>query len=448
MHLRDYQNRAIVSLRRAYTAGHRRIVLVSPTGSGKTVLGTSIVRSFMERNPTGQVAWFAHRRELVRQAFDTLARAGIEAGTPDNGYLTRRVQVVSVSGSVRRGEVPAAGLVVLDECHHFSADTWGLLPKSYPDETLILGLTATPERGDGRPLSHIFETIIAVCQPRELVDRGFLVPVEFLRPRKILKSGQIAQTPADAIIAGGLVGRKAIVFSPNVQQAGLFRDEFRAKGMTCEVVHGELPNARRDDAFRRFQQREVSTLINVAIATEGFDDPTIEVVVLARTVGSAGLFLQICGRGLRPAPGKTSMTLIDLAGQSHRWGSPLDDRTYLLDGDRGISSPNVGAVPSEIEGDSWEASKVTGDRLEKFSQIRKDDDAARGERLAKWIAQCRAKGHKWQSALFRYKGAYGHNPPADVVSYALARAEGKSWCVECKHSVCKCRERDAEVRRG
>ena len=186
--LRDYQLAVVTDIERAIAAGHRRIVLVAPTGSGKTIVAGEIIQQFTERYRP--VLVLAHQLEIITQTSAKLYSRDIRHGIIKAGIEPRpmeRVQLASVQTlwirAVRSGamRLPLADLIVIDECHHATARTWRLLIDAYPDATLI-GLTATPCRGDGRGLGGIFEMMIECPQVGELVTQGHLVRTRVYAP--------------------------------------------------------------------------------------------------------------------------------------------------------------------------------------------------------------------------------------------------------------------------
>lgn len=438
---RAYQDNAHKSIRDAVSAGNRRVMLVSPTGSGKTFMLSRIAQGAADKG--NRIAWFCHRRELVAQSIKTVESFGISCGKEHN------VQVVSVQSSLAKEELPDADVVILDECHHFAADEWKRIPESYP-KAIIIGATATPERGDGRPLNHLFQTMVVAAQPSQLVADGHLVRCETFRPSRVLRANQVAQAPVDAYLKHA-DGKLTVVFAPTVSVANEIADTFRAKCISTRVIWGDMSDKARDLALFEFQQRIATVLINVFVLTEGWDCPSTECVILARKFGSAGAFMQSVGRGLRPAPGKDKCILIDLPGVTHIHGDPLEDRTFSLDGESGMSRKSAGPAFCRVCGDLKDGGskcercgmdtpdihlKVTNDPLVKFGRIRRDDDVERSGRLAKWMQESRAKGHKWQSSLYRYKATYGEQAPGEIVSRAIAICDGKKWCEQCKTSKC------------
>ena len=339
--------------------------------------------------------------------------------------------------------------ILTHNCHHFAADDWKRVVDSWPDAD-ILGLTATPERGDGRALDTVFNTMVLGPQARMLVEMGYLVPVETYHPPRVQPPGKLAQEPVDAYLKAGLRGKRNIVFAPDVPNAERFAANFRAKGIRACVLTDKTPKAERDQMLRNFAEGRIHVIVNLFILTEGSDLPALEVVTLARPFPTAGGFIQAGGRGLRTSEetGKTHCTLLDLVGASLLHGDLLDEREYSLEGDpikrKGHAGPSFcrtcqqllvhctcGAAQQEVL-----IYQPTNDPLVKYAHIRRDDEEARARRLSRWINESLARKHKWESALFKYKEVYGQWAPEGVVSQAKALAEGVNWCSVCKTSSC------------
>ena len=468
---RGYQRRALAAIGREYAAGKRRILVVSPTGSGKTCIGAEVVRQFAARRPDAPWSWHTHRRELVTQAAEARERAGLAPGY--NGLRASSLgQVATVGRSIAREEVPPGLCNVFDEAHHYAADTWGALIPAYGPEALILGLTATPERGDGRAMSA-FETIVVVAQTAELVElwRGThgtegLVPCEVLRPPRHQKPGFLAQTPRDGYVNAGLKGKRNVVFCPNVAEAERVAADFVAHGIMAYSIHDGLSVQERDLRLEAFRSGRAKVLTNCQILTEGWDCPTVEVVTLAGPVRTMGGFLQRVGRGRRPAPTKEICTVLDLVGCTHLlFDDPFDidqELDFSLEG-IGISRKNkigppyclvCGALmdpdlptcprcarPRDVD----DPLKASGDPLEKFARFKRDDEETRASRLAKFTQQEIEAGHNPKRALYRYKGTYGAMPDGRTRSRADAIRRQRAWCGECGHHVAKTVTGDGEV---
>jgi len=333
MILRDYQSKAIADVRATYASGKRSICLVMPTGAGKTIVAVSIILAALARGR--RVLFLAHRKELIDQTVDKLVTAGLDLqllrviraqhgwGSPVAPVVV--ASVPTLAGASWDASKPPADLVILDEVHHVAAASFRRVVGCYP-RAHFLGLTATPCRGDDRPLGDICDAIVLGPTVRQLTEAGHLVPCRVWSPNRELATGEIAQSPLDAYREQGNGGR-TVIFCRDVAHA-----EGEAEIWGCPVVHGKTPD--RGAILAAFARGEHQAIASVGVLTEGWDDPGCSVVILARSIGHVGLYLQICGRALRPAPGKTQATVIDLHG-SH-WnpaiGLPDADRNWKLDG--------------------------------------------------------------------------------------------------------------------
>lgn len=443
MNLRPYQADAVECVRQCMVDGKRRVLLVSPTGSGKTIMGGEFVQRTIAKNR--RVLFIAPRAELVDQAAETFARMGLKVGaacasasTPPNPYAP--VQVASVQTLLARNARPPGDMILVDEAHHAVAEETNALLSDYPN-ALVVGLTATPERGDGRGLGDVFDALVVSATVRELTDMGHLVPCEILRPERALEPGQIAQSPVDAYLEHAR-GRRTVVFARSIELAEEYARGFAAAGVRSASLSISTPWTNRRLVVDALRRGGIDVVCNVMVLTEGFDAPEVSCIILARGCGSQGLYMQIVGRSLRPAPGKVDALLIDLRGVSHEHGRPEDDREYALEG-RGMrlrdpnsycsvcgslrvppdACPACGFAPSRD--DTGKSDEITGDKLSKFAQLReRDDDARRAERLGRWMRDAVARGVKVGSAAHKYKAVYGEWPPGVVKRMAEEIARG------------------------
>lgn len=342
MQLREYQSRAISDLRAQYAAGRRAPVLVLPTGAGKTVVASSVIRSATQRNK--RVLFLVHRTELQSQSVAKLEAAGvtdlriIKAGQ-DIGSREAPVTVASIPTLTRWSDLPKADLVVFDECHHVVAKTWARIATAYQSAAL-LGMTATPQRADGKPLGDIFDSIVVGSTVRELTELGYLVRCRIWAPAMLPGQGEIAFDPAEAyrLHAGG---KRAVIFCVTVEHA---ESVAASMSVPARVVHGDMATKERAAALKAFADGSVLALCNVHVLTEGFDCPAAAVCILTRKPEHAGTFLQMVGRVLRPSPGKSEALLLDLGGSVWQHGTPDAEREFTLDGD-GISRVDEDRLP-------------------------------------------------------------------------------------------------------
>lgn len=324
---RAYQQQAIAQAREAYARGRRAVLLVSPTGSGKTTIAACIVKAAIARG--NKVAFLAHRKELIDQAAARFRSFDLEVGCNGRNEAAP-VQVTSPQIILARRKMPDAKLVVVDEGHHYVAAAWGRITSTYRAAgSLVLGLSATPERADGIGLGGLFDELVVVAQIGELTDLGYLVPCRVKHPRTSPRA--LALEPVEAYERFA-EGRSTVVFAPHVKAAEEFAAAFVARGIAAAVVEGEMPDDEREETLHRFAAGALRVIVNVMVLTEGWDCPRAKVCILARRVGSPSLYLQMVGRVLRPADGEGDALLIDLAGNVDLHGEPHEERVWSLTG--------------------------------------------------------------------------------------------------------------------
>lgn len=356
--LRPYQESAIDGVREAFRTGHRAPLLVAPTGAGKTVMFGFVAQQTAARGR--RVLILAHRKELIRQASRKLDDTGVAHGIIAPGHTPTRdlVQVASVQTLGRRlndARYSTPDLIVVDEAHHAVAGQWRDIVTAYPSAR-ILGVTATPERMDGKGLGldvgGIFDHLVIGPTVADLVAGGFLTPTRIFAPAEApdlsgirtrggdFEAGALADAMGKATLVGDAVkhyakhtpGQAAILFSPSVAHAEAMAEAFRAAGWRAQAASGSTPPAQRDAAIQGLATGAVQVLCSCDLISEGLDVPAVGAVILMRPTKSLGLYLQQVGRGLRPAPGKTHLTVLDHAGNTHRHGPPEMPRAWSLDG--------------------------------------------------------------------------------------------------------------------
>ncbi len=276
--------------------------------------------------------WIAHRTELISQAVNRLRERGYDAAGISPRYEPdpwARIQVASVDTLLAREMRPQADLVIWDEAHHCAAETYSTVLKSY-ENTLLVGLTATPQRRDGKALSDHYDALVVAAQYSELLTTGDLVPCRVARPEEYLGS-DLARPPLEEWLAKAN-GALTFGFAQTVALAKQYAREFNEAGIPSASVDAKTSDDEREHLLERFRAGEIRVLWNVYVFTEGVDVPAAECCLLARGCQHAGTYLQIVGRVLRPAPGKSSAMLLDLCGASHLHGFPTQDREYALDG--------------------------------------------------------------------------------------------------------------------
>lgn len=349
MNLRPYQARGIDAIRHAFAAGSRRVLAVAPTGAGKGVLIAHIASAVVARGQRAVV--IVHRREIILDLAERIRRAGVQhvgvimpghdaepfapvqvASTQTLAARAGAAQAAQTAGGPSLVPVPGASadLVILDEAHHYAADEWARVVEAYPSARVV-GFTATPQRRDGRSLGDMFEKLVVVAHYSELIDSGHIVPCRVYQPEEVVKDG-LARDPVDAYELHA-PGSLAFCFVATVEQARETAAKFVARGIPAETVTAETPAQDRKRAIADFAAGRVRVLVNVYTLTEGVDVPAASTVILARSCSHVSPYLQMAGRALRSAPGKTEAVIIDLSGASLKHGPPTEDRLYSLDGD-------------------------------------------------------------------------------------------------------------------
>ena len=351
MELRPYQQEAIDRTRKALRH-HRRVLLTAPTGAGKTAMAAFMLKGAVER---GLRAWFlVHRRELVEQTGRTLERVGVDHGFVASGFpisYRKPVTLCSVQTVVRRlDRLPKPDLLVWDEAHHCAAGTWQRIAEHFPGAYHV-GLTATPERLDGKGLDDMFRALVPGPSISWLIENGYLSKyrvwshpapdVAHIRMRGADFDASALEEAMDRPhILGDAVKHfteicptaRAVAFCVSVDHAIHTRDAFRAAGYAAEELDGTVDGATRKRVVGAFRRGEIQILTSIDLFGEGFDLPELEAAILLRPTASLGLYMQQVGRALRTAPGKPYAIILDHAGNVARHGLPDDEREWTLQG--------------------------------------------------------------------------------------------------------------------
>lgn len=351
--LRDYQETLVQAVREAYKSRKRAPAVVSPTGSGKTVLFAYIASSARARGK--RVMILVHRQELVDQTSRTLRDLGVPHGMIAAGRSADPLQLVQIAGVqtvVRRLEhVSPPDLIIVDECHHAAAGSWKKILAAYPGAN-VLGVTATPQRLDGKGLGDVFDDLIQGPEVADLITRGFLTQPEYYVPPNVvdmtgLKSrmgdfipAEIAEIMDKPTITGDIVshysricaGQPAVAFCATVKHAENMAEAFRAAGYRAECIDGKLDKNERRKRILSLADGRLHVLTSCEIIGEGVDIPVVVAAILARHTQSLAMHLQQVGRVLRIAPGKTRAFILDHVGNCARHGLAEDVREWSLDG--------------------------------------------------------------------------------------------------------------------
>jgi superfamily II DNA or RNA helicase len=356
--LRDYQSAAITELSTKFSAGAKKLLLQLPTGGGKTVMFCGIINRYLGKNQK-RVLVLVHREELMIQARKTLYEwHGIipELITADVKKCTDYSQVYIAMVETANNRLkkdphffPNIGMVIIDECH------LGNFNKIYPhfERPLFIGFTATPisSRRD-QPLKDFFEDIVCAIDIPDLIENGSLCQNETHRVVSIkratlrMRNGEFDQQQmADMYSTGKHVdncvkgyeqfcrNKKTLIFNCNVEHSKLVTDALQLSGYNAK--HIDATSADRAELLAWFKVTPNAVLCNIGILTVGFDEPTIECIIVNRATASLPLWLQMAGRGSRPSEGKDKFILLDMgdnaiAGGHHDWSTERDWRAIFL----------------------------------------------------------------------------------------------------------------------
>jgi DNA repair protein RadD len=361
--LRGYQRNLIADLRETVAAGIRRVLLQAPTGSGKTHIIAAIVAAAASAGL--RVLILATRTRIVWQIHERLeafavVHGVIAAALPDLNYRGARVQIASVDTLYRRSIVdaklplPDADAVFFDEAHLSLGASRVVLLERYAN-ALHVGFTATPAKVSGRPLSERFDELIVGPSVKSLIASCDLVrPRIFSAPAATERElasipkdaktgdfaiGQLGELMARPKLVGDVVqnwlrianARRTLVFACNKAHGAALVQEFLQVGVAAELLTDQDSEPDREAAIYRLETGTTKIIVNCFLLSYGTDMPTVEAIVLARPTRSVVLYLQSIGRGMRPAPGKDHVIVIDHGRVVESLGMPDSDFGWSLD---------------------------------------------------------------------------------------------------------------------
>jgi superfamily II DNA or RNA helicase len=368
--LRDYQRQTIEALKERWKEEDaRRLAIVLPTGAGKTVVFAHLCADLLRQHPHGRVLVLVHTDELVRQAVEKINEHAPElivgvVKAKENG-ITADVIVGSVQtlrNKRRRDQLRDIVAVIVDECHHAAATTYMTILEHFgcfkPEGALAIGFTATLVRGDDKSLSTVWQDVPFSRDISWMIRKRYLIPVggkavevpdlnlrDVKSTRKDFREGELGEALADSLAPELIVKaylehapeRKAILFAPTVASATVFAEAFEDLGVPCEVVHGALKQDVRDAILARHRSGVTKVIANCMVLTEGYDDPEVDCIIVARPTKSKGLYIQMVGRGLRVDPARPydeqDCLILDVVGANslHDLRSVIDLSEKKLD---------------------------------------------------------------------------------------------------------------------
>jgi len=346
MQLRDYQAECLQTIKDKYLAGTRRQVICLPTGTGKTVIFAQFPAFFHMKK---RMLVLAHREELLDQARQKILLANphlqveIEQGArhadPESDVVIASVQTLGRQDSRRLQDLSSEEfyLLVVDEAHHAPASTYrrildhfGVLEPG--SQKLLVGFTATPKRGDGQGLDTVFQEITYSRTLPEMIERGYLAPLAAFRVETEVDLSRVKTRMGDFVASQlseavniaerndlvvevfrkHLATRQTLCFCVDVAHARGLAKAFQRAGIPCAAVTGDMLPEQRRQVLADFKAARLKVLTNCLVLTEGFDEPSIDGILLARPTKSMVLYAQMIGRGTRLHPGKENVTIIDI----------------------------------------------------------------------------------------------------------------------------------------
>jgi len=406
MNLRPYQNEAKDAIFREWNENRSRTLLVLPTGTGKTIVFAKLIEDCVRAGE--RVLILAHRGELLQQATDKLSQAtglicAIEKA--DSTCLDSFLRVVV--GSVQSLQRPKRleqfpkdffDVIIVDEAHHVLADGYQRVLDHF-DKARVLGVTATPDRGDMRDLGHYFDSLAYEYTLPQAIRDGFLCPIKALSIPLNIDLREVKQQAGDFQVSalGGALepylhqiademkvhcqGRKTVVFLPLIATSQRFCELLKERGFRAVEVNGNSEN--RDSVQSDFEAGKYDVICNAMLYTEGWDCPMVDCIICLRPTKIRSLYAQITGRGTRIYPGKDHLLLLDFL-----W---LSDRHELC------RPAHLIAESSEIAAKMTENIAAAGgpvDIEDAERQAECDCQAEREEALAKKLAACRNRKRK------------------------------------------------------
>ncbi len=341
MELRPYQQEAREAIFEQWDSGVLKTLLVLPTGCGKTIVFAKVTEDCVRRGD--RVLILAHRGELLEQAADKIHKStglGCAVEKAEESCIGSwfRIVVGSVQSMMREkrlGQFPSDYFqtIIIDEAHHCISDSYQKVLNHF-DQAKVLGVTATPDRGDMRNLGSYFESLAYEYTLPKAIKEGYLSPIKALTiPLKIDMSGVGVQagdfkasdisTALDPYLQGiaeemgkYCKDKKTVVFLPLVKTSQKFRDILNGHGFRAAEVNGDSQD--RAEVLEAFDRGDYNVLCNSMLLTEGWDCPSVDCVVVLRPTKVRSLYCQMVGRGTRLSPGKDHLLLLDFLWHTER----------------------------------------------------------------------------------------------------------------------------------
>ena len=341
--LRDYQKECIQAITKSEKQSR---LIVMPTGSGKTITFLSYLIN------TGKKALIlAHTVDLVRQTYEVLKSMNpkfhfdvLNKNTDlfKTQIIVSTIQSLMCGNTLKKLKNIGIDILIIDEAHHALSNSYlkaiQELEFNANKQKILLGFTATPMRGDTRNLNEVFEEEVYRKEIFELIEKGILTDIKGYRIKTGVnltgirtQYGDFSQSELTAVVNTEernelalksffdiCPNKKTIIFCTNIKHSEDIAKVFIKNGIKCKAVHGKLPRNKRFQIIEDFKKGNIQVITNCQLFTEGFDEPSIEAIIMARPTKSLPLYLQMMGRGIRISPGKKYCTLIELTDNSYQ----------------------------------------------------------------------------------------------------------------------------------
>lgn len=317
MELRDYQLKSPITLRDLWVRGSRKVILVCPTGGGKTIIAAELIKKL--KTAKKKCLFLVHRAELLNQSYKKFEAIGASitvCKSGDNRIKNEWDVMIATIQTLKNRIIPLVDCVIVDECHLSAAPSWQSLLNNFG--CVMVGLTATPVRLDGKSLADIYDAQFVAITMRQLLEKNYLCPLKWYVP--IIPSSHIYPDVYDAWCKYAK-NKKTIIFAKNVEHSLLIEKKFQ--GLVKHIDASTSPSERAK-IIEEFNQDKLLGLTNVNIVSEGLDVPQCACIILAGKTTSLTSFLQKIGRGMRPHSSKTECLILDLGGNLLVHGYPED----------------------------------------------------------------------------------------------------------------------------
>ena len=419
--LRPYQHQGIEAIFNEWRNDRRSVLFQMPTGTGKTVLFSEIVKKGHDQNR--RILIVVHRKELIEQIELKLHNKQVEVGVILAGRQSdyeKNVQVASIQ-TLQRRQHPDANLIIIDECHHAKAKSYQKLWDIYPNAK-FLGVTATPVRLSGEGFEDIFDVLVPSMQVKEFINQGYLSPVKHFigatpNLKKVKKrrgdyvTDDLKRVMLDNSLMVDLIesykkhahDKSTIVFAVNIEHSKNIVKRYQQHDISSAHIDGTTPRQERKELIEQFKSKKINVLSNVEIITEGFDFPECEVVQLARPTKSLALYLQMVGRVMRKAHGKEYGLVLDNAGLWLEHGLPIIDREWSLQGIQSTKTSLEKIIALDEEGNIKAVHREAPHEIKGLELIEMTEELERLLMFEHHVQQAKRKEQRLLAAYYNYK---------------------------------------------